>query len=102
MALFGRETEQEKERAEAYRRWLQAQNPYAIASIVLGIFSLIELGVLWVLGMAGIVLGIVALRQISGRMSGAPQTRGRGFAWSGIVTSAISLVIATLLYLRIF
>jgi hypothetical protein len=147
MALFGRETEQDKQRAQDYARWLQAQNPWAIASLVLGIFSLIEFGVLGVFGIGSIAAGIVALRQLSRvRAEGmivnvqdatsplrsstrsepidysdgsapspsimvidyerAPQvsvarTRGRGLAWGGIVTGAISLILAIVLYTRL-
>jgi hypothetical protein len=66
MALFGKETEQDEQRAEAYARWLQQRNPFAIASAVLGVFSLVEMGVLLVFGIAGTVLGVIALRQLRG------------------------------------
>jgi hypothetical protein len=101
MALFGRETEREQQRAEAWARWFRAQNPYALASLVLGIFSLIEFGALLIFGIAGIALGVVALRQIR---AGTDRTRSNGvrLAWMGIITSILSLVIALLLYLRVF
>src|SRR3954465_2707792 len=101
MALFGRETQQDKERAEAYARWLQAQNPWAIASLVLGVFSLIEFGVLGIFGLGGIACGVVALRQLGATQGGVGRTRGRGLAWGGIVTSAVSLVLAVVLYSRV-
>jgi hypothetical protein len=102
VALFGRETPQDQARAESYARWLQSQNPFAVASLVLGVFSLIELGVLIVFGIAGIACGAVAIRQLN-RPDSAASGRGRGrwLAWTGIITSALSLVIATLLYLRV-
>lgn len=99
MALFGRETERDQERAEAYAAWLRARNPLAIASLVLGVFSLIEFGALLVFGVAGAVLGAIALRQLA--RPGNVQ-HGRRLAWGGIVTSALSLLIATLLYARVF
>jgi hypothetical protein len=101
MALFGRETEQDRERAQAYARWLQAQNPWAIASLVLGVFSLVEFGVLGIFGIGGILTGIVALRQLASPDPTNPRTRGRGLAWGGIVTSAVSLLLAILLYSRV-
>src|SRR3954453_21613999 len=64
MALFGRETNEEKARAESYARWVQSQNGMAIASLVLGIFSFIEFGVLWIFGIGGVVTGIIALQQL--------------------------------------
>jgi hypothetical protein len=101
MALFGRETEREQQKAEAWAVWFRAQNPYAIASLVFGVFSLIEFGVLLIFGFIGIALGVVALRQIR---SGSDPDRPNGarLAWAGIITSVLSLVIAALLYLRVF
>jgi hypothetical protein len=64
MALFGRPSEKDDARAEAYRDWLRRRNPLAVASLVLGIFSLIEFGALLVFGVAGIVLGFMALSQL--------------------------------------
>jgi hypothetical protein len=64
MALFGQPSEKDDARAEAYKRWLQRRNPLAVASLVLGIFSLIEFGALLVFGVAGIVLGVMALSQL--------------------------------------
>src|SRR3954468_16401606 len=64
MGLFGRETQEDKARAESYARWLRSQNVLAIASLVLGIFSFIEFGVLWIFGVGGIATGILALRQL--------------------------------------
>ena len=101
MALFGRESEREQQKAEAWATWLRAQNPYAIASLVFGVFSLIEFGVLLIFGVIGTALGVVALRQIR---SGSDPHRPNGarLAWAGVVTSVLSLLIAALLYLRVF
>ena len=99
MALFGRPTEQDEAKAAAYRAWLLRRNPYAIASTVLGVFSLTHLGALWVDGFAAIVLGVIALRQLS-QAADAPRVanEGRGLAWLGIVTASISIGIAIVLY----
>jgi len=97
MALFGRETEREEQRAQAYAQWLHQRNPLAIASLVLGIFSFIEMGALIVFGIGGIVTGAIALKQLNG--PSAPQPYGHRLAWSGIVLSAVSLVVAASLYL---
>ena len=100
MALFGRETERDEQRVLEYGRWVKQRNPLAIASLVLGVFSLIELGALVVPGIASIVLGVASLRQL-GREH-APYPRGHGLAWGGIVLSVASLVIAAFLYLPHF
>ncbi len=101
MALFGRESERDRERAAAWAGWFNRQNPFAIASLVLGIFSLIEFGALVIFGIAGIVLGWLALVQIRYKTDPS-RLMGRGIAWGGIVTSVLSLILAALLYLRVF
>jgi hypothetical protein len=95
--MFGRTTERDEQKAIAYRDWLQERNPLAIASLVLGVFSLVELGALVVPGVASIVLGIMSLVQL--RRGSAPRPRGHGLAYGGIVLSVISLIIAAFLYL---
>lgn len=96
MAFLGRENEQDAKKADAWRDWLQRQHPYAIASFVLGIISLIEFGVLLVFGIAGIVLGAMALARL--RSNDPAKPAGHRLAWAGIVLSVISLVIAGILY----
>jgi maltodextrin utilization protein YvdJ len=102
MALFGRPTERDEQKAQAYAQWMQQRNPFAIASMVLGVFSLIEFGVLIVFGVASIVLGIVALRQLARVDAADPsaRTQGHRLAWGGITLSVISLIFAAILYLQ--
>ncbi len=97
MALFGRPSERDEAKAAAYRNWLLRRNRFAIASTVLGVFSLTHFGTLWIDGIAAIVLGVVALWQLSDPRDGEP-TAGRGLAWLGIVTAALSICIAMVLY----
>jgi hypothetical protein len=101
MALFGRETGRDEQRAGAWAQWLNVQNPWAIGSLVLGVFSLIEFGVLLIFGVAGIAMGVLALRQIR-RNTFPNRPNGARLAWGGIITSAISLVLAGLMYARVF
>jgi len=94
--LFGRTSERDEQRAIAYHDWLQQRNPLAIASLVLGVFSLVELGALVIPGIAGIVLGVMSLVQL--RQTDAARPRGHGLAYGGIVLSLVSLIIAAFLY----
>jgi hypothetical protein len=98
MPLFGRESESDNRRAQAWAQWVRQRNPYAIASVVLGVFSFIEMGVLIVFGVGGIALGIAALRQLA--RPDSLQPRGRGLACFGIIISAVSLLMAGAVYLR--
>jgi len=97
MPLFGRTTEEDEQRAAAWGHWLRRRHPLAIVSLVLGVFSLVELGALVVPGIAGIIVGLLALRQL--RRVDDPANRGHRLAWAGIGLSALSLIIAALLYL---
>jgi hypothetical protein len=94
---FGRPSLRDDQRAEAYAEWLRKRHPLAIASLVLGVFSLIEFGVLIVFGVAGIVLGVMALVQLRGGTP-AGKTHGHALAWAGIVTSVASFVLAMWVY----
>jgi hypothetical protein len=97
MALFGRPTPQDEIRAASYREWLVRRDPFAIASLVLGVFSLTHLGTLFVDGIAAIVLGIIALRRISyGRDPQRPH--GKWLATGGMFCAAASLALAAVLY----
>lgn len=101
MALFGRPTAKDDERAAAWGEWIRDRNPLAIASLVLGIFSLIEFGALLVFGIAGITLGIIGLKQLRQRApDDASPAFGHRLATTGIVLSAVSLVIAAVLFSR--
>ena len=93
MALFGRPTERDEARAAAYRDWLLRRHPLAIASFVIGVFSLSHLGTFLIDGVAAIVLGFTALRRLGDPGHVGPP-EGRGLAWAGIVTAAVSLLIA--------
>ena len=96
MPLFGRTTERDEQRAVAWGEWLRQRNPLAVISLVLGILSLIELGALIVPGVASIILGTIALRQL--RRPENPDLRGHRLAWAGIIISTLSLICAGILY----
>ena len=105
MALFGRPTERDEAKAAAYRDWLARRNPFAIASTVLGVFSLTHFGTLWVDTLAGITLGVVSLRQMARARAGNPvapdwraRTEGDRLAWGGIVVGAMTSALAFYLY----
>jgi hypothetical protein len=98
MPLFGRPTPQDDARAATYATWLRARDPFAIASVVLGIFSLIEFGAILVFGIAGTILGLLALRRL--KRSDTLHPHGHYLAYGGIAASVASLLIAALFVYR--
>jgi hypothetical protein len=96
MPLFGRETPQDQQRADAWRDWLRRQHPLAIISLVLGVFSLVDFGVLILPAIVSIALGILAIRKLR-RSEGLDGSR---LAWIGMTLSFISLCIAVGFYMK--
>jgi hypothetical protein len=94
MAWLGRETADEQQRAEAWREWFVRQHPLALASLVLSIFSLTHLGTLWADEIAGILLGVLAIRAVKRGTS----TKRITLAYVGIVTGVASLICAIVIY----
>jgi hypothetical protein len=93
MAWLGRETEAEQQRVEAWRGWFVRQHPLAVVSAVLSIFSLTHFGTLFVDELAGIVLGVIAIR----RAAQSPEQSVR-LAYVGIIVGIVSLACAIALY----
>jgi hypothetical protein len=93
MALFGRETPQDEARVEAWRRWFVRQHPLALVSAVLSIFSLTHFGTLWLDEIAGIVIGVIAIR--SQRRSASRVVK---MAYVGIAIGVLSLICAVAIY----
>ena len=93
MAFLGTRLARDQQKVEAYRNWFQRQHPLALASAVLCIFSLTHFGTLFVDEIAGIVIGIIAIR----RTARSPGLSVR-LAYLGIAIGTISLICAIVLY----
>lgn len=106
MAFLGRESERDAARAQNYAAWFARQQPLALPSLLLGFFSLTHLGTLWVDGILGVVLGVIALGRIrEARRPSAPadperppRTEGQWLAVGGIVLGLASLAVAFVIY----
>ena len=94
MALFGRESAEDQRRAEAWRAWFVRQHPFALASLALGVFSLTHFGTLFVDEIAGVVLGVIAIRASRRGMTVKCVT----LAYAGIVVGVISFLLAIAIY----
>ena len=101
--MFGRPSERDEARAAGWAAWFQRQNPFALSSLPLSVFSLTHAGTLFVDEIAGIVLGAVALKQLArlsrgGGDSSDTRTEGHWLAWGGIVVGVVSLALAIVIY----
>ena len=95
MALFGRESAQDQRREQAWREWFLRQHPLALTALVLSVFSLTHLGTLFVDEVAGIVLGVLAIRATR-----RGDARASKIAYAAILIGVISLCVAIFLYTR--
>ena len=99
MAFLGRESERDAARAANYAAWFARQQPLALPSLLLSFFSLTHLGTLWVDGILGVILGVLALAKILSPDPRAPErTGGFWLAVGGIVVGLASLAIAFVIY----
>ena len=101
MALFGRPTERDDARAASWAAWFQRQNPWALASLPLSVFSLTHAGTLFVDEIAGVLLGVLALRQLARAgyaRDPSPKTEGHWLAWGGILVGLASFGLAIVIY----
>jgi uncharacterized membrane protein YfcA len=126
MPLLGRPSAKDATREAAYRQWFARQHPFALVSLLLSAFSLTHFGTLFVDEAAGIVLGVVTLRQLArARRAGrtcpkcgyepteqgpppaarycpkcgaAARTEGDWLAWAGIAVGLVSLGCAVVVY----
>ena len=96
MPLFGRPTAEDDQRAAAWRDWMQQRNPFAIASLAVGIFSLIEAGVIPIFSVGAVVLGCIAISQLNRASDSRPL--GRRLALAGISLGVISIAISVYIY----
>ena len=106
MTLFGRPSERDEARAAGWAAWFQRQNPFALSSLPLSVFSLTHAGTLFLDEIVGIALGVVALKQLArlrregGEGGELTETRaeGRWLAWGGIVVGVVSFALALVIY----
>ena len=101
MALFGRETHADRDRADRVRKWVQARTPYAMFSGLLGIVSVLDAFTLVIgltAGAVAILLALMGLRDLKQRTS----LLGQRLCYAGMCLGAtgmgLSLVFWTVVY----
>ena len=98
MAFLGRESERDAARAASYAAWFARQQPFALPSLLLSVFSLSHFGTLWVDSILGVVLGVLSLSKILTPERDSNRTGGFWFAVGGIVIGLASMAIACVIY----
>ena len=75
---------------------MHRQHPLAIISLVPGVFSLVDFGVLILPAVTSILLGLISIRKLKSHEA----SDGARLAWIGMTLSFLSLCIATGFYMR--
>ena len=97
MALFGRESAADRERAERVGAWVRARSPFSLVSVMFGLMGVLDCFfqvVPVVLGVAAIIAAALGLRQIRIR----PQLLGKRLSAAGITLGALALVLSAVVW----
>ena len=102
MAVLGRESAADQERAERVRLWVHSRSIPALLSVAAGAMARVDSVLVVVLalifGPAAIVLGVVGLRQIARQ----PQLHGRRLCYLGITLGCLAMVVSVVMWLVVF
>ena len=96
MGFLGRESQAEAQRAQRVTQWVRARTPLGVASVPLGLLSIVDvltvvLGL--ALGVAAMTTGVLGLRELRRR----PELRGRGLCLTGLSLGAVGFSLSTAL-----
>lgn len=97
MALFGRESEADRRRAERITRWLQARSPYALVSVAAGLLCVVDSFLMLVslpAGVAAIVLAGLGWRDLARR----PDKRGHRLCVAGATLGVLGITLALIVW----
>ena len=92
MALFGRESQREAQRARRVGEWVRARTPYALPAMLFGIVSVVDAFLLLglIFGPAAIVLGVLGRRDLGVRT----HLLGRGLCNAAIILGMFGLALS--------
>lgn len=96
MAMFGRESERDKQRAERVRSWVHARSPYAVVAPLMAALALVDIctPIGLVLGPVSIVVGVLGLRDLRRR----PELVGHRLCYAAIIGGAVASLLAAALW----
>lgn len=97
MALLGRDTEAQRQRAESVQAWVQARSPYALASAMLGLIAVVDALTLLIGAIAGLAAIALAIRGF-GDLRRRPGVLGRRLCYLGLGLGTLALTTSGLLW----
>ncbi len=97
MALLGRDTEAQRQRAESVQAWVQARSPYALASAMLGLIAVVDALTLVIGAIAGLAAIAMAIRGF-GDLRRLPGGFGRRLCYLGLGLGTLALTTSGLLW----
>ncbi len=101
MALFGRESRADTQRATRFKKWIEVRCPLALASVLLGIVSVVDAFTLVVGAMAGvaaITTGVLGKRQIDKQ----PHWLGLRLCMAGMVLGGVGILCSLVMWLVVY
>jgi hypothetical protein len=93
MAIFGRESATDLDRAEKVRLFVQSRNPKALISVMFGVLGALDFFTLVIgipLAITAIVLGVMGLRELKLK----PELLGTGLCYTGITLGCLGLLLS--------
>src|SRR5262245_42832514 len=98
MALFGKPSAADDQRAERAKIWVQQRSPFSIISVMFGVLAVLDFftGVVGAaFAVAAIALALIGLNDLTRR----PQMLGRRLCITGLVLGVLGLVLCIAFYL---
>ena len=97
MALFGRESDADRERATRIREWVHARTPFSLFSVLFGVLSVVDAFTLLIgfaAGVAAIVFAGLGLRDLARRST----LLGRRLCALGIMLGCTGVMLSILMW----
>ena len=97
MALFGKESQADSQRARRVKQWAQERTPTSLFAMMFGMMALVDawtmvIGVM--AGLAAIALGVRGQRELAH----LPDKRGRRLCQAGVVMGAAGLALSVIVW----
>jgi hypothetical protein len=101
MALFGRETQADLDRARRATDWLRARSGYSLVSVMMGIIAVVDSFTLVIGIIAGVIAIATGVRGLS-ECRRDPAMLGRRLAIAGVALGVTGLMLSIVMWTVIF